>query len=98
MCTFRSLRALPSHCCSVRCLQGDTLIDRESNIKLTHSRKEVCQMDSEAARLRLEPFNDSCYEGLRLSDNDSGVMCYINKWNVKTPEETRESISRVQAR
>ena len=55
-------------------------------------------MDLETARLRLEPFHDSHYEGLRLMDNDSSVMRYINKGIVKTPEETWESIRRVQAR
>lgn len=55
-------------------------------------------MDLETARLRLEPFNDSHFEGLRIMDNDSGVMLYINKGIVKTPEETWESIRRVQAR
>lgn len=52
----------------------------------------------ETARLRLEPFHDSHYEGLRVMDNDSDVMRYINKGIVKTSEETWESIRRVQAR
>ncbi|ORM99023.1 GNAT family N-acetyltransferase [Pantoea septica] len=55
-------------------------------------------MDLETARLRLEPFNGSHYKGLRVMDNDSGVMRYINKGIVKTPAETWESIRRVQAR
>ena len=55
-------------------------------------------MEIETARLKLEPFNDSHYEGLRAMDNDASVMRYINKGIVKTPEETMESISRVQAR
>ncbi|OIX90680.1 GNAT family N-acetyltransferase [Pantoea sp. Ae16] len=55
-------------------------------------------MDLETARLMLEPFNDSHYEGLRMMDNDPSVMRYINKGIVKTPEETWESIRRVQSR
>ncbi|NNS07680.1 GNAT family N-acetyltransferase [Erwinia sp. JH02] len=55
-------------------------------------------MNVETARLRLEPYHDSHYEGLRVMDNDSGVMRYISKGIVKTPEETWESIRRVQAR
>ena len=52
----------------------------------------------ETARLRLEPFHDSHYEGLRVMDNDAGVMRYINNGVIKTPEETWENIRRVQAR
>jgi len=55
-------------------------------------------MDLETERLKLEPFNDSHYEGLRVMDNDPGVMRYINKGMVKTPEETWETIRRVQTR
>ena len=55
-------------------------------------------MDLETARLRLEPFNESHYEGLRVMDNDPSVMRYINKGIVKTPEETWESIRRVKSR
>jgi len=55
-------------------------------------------MEIETARLKLKPFNDSHYEGLRAMDNDASVMRYINKGIVKTPEETMESIRRVQAR
>lgn len=55
-------------------------------------------MDLETERLRLEPFQDSHYEGLRAMDSDPGVMRYINKGMVKTPEETRESIRRVHSR
>lgn len=55
-------------------------------------------MNLETTRLRLEPYNDSHYEGLRAMDNDSEVMRYINKGIVKTPEETRENIRRVQSR
>lgn len=55
-------------------------------------------MDLETARLRLEPWNDSHYEGLRVMDSDAGVMRYINNGIVKTPEETREGIRRVNAR
>lgn len=55
-------------------------------------------MDLETARLKLEPFHDSHYEGLRLMDNDSYVMRYINKGIVKTSEETWENIKHVQAR
>lgn len=55
-------------------------------------------MNLETTRLRLEPYNDSHYEGLRAMDNDSDVMRYISKGIVKTPEETRENIRRVQSR
>lgn len=55
-------------------------------------------MDLNTDRLQLEPFKDSHYEGLRVMDSDSGVMRYINQGIAKTPDETRESISRVQAR
>ncbi len=55
-------------------------------------------MEIATARLQLEPFNDSHYQGLRAMDNDASVMRYINKGVVKTPEETMESIRRVQAR
>jgi len=55
-------------------------------------------MDLETARLKLEPFNDSHYEGLRVMDSDPNVMRYITKGIVKTPEETWEGIRRVQAR
>ena len=55
-------------------------------------------MDLETARLKLEPFNDSHYEGLRVMDSDPNVMLYITKGIVKTPEETWEGIRRVQAR
>ncbi|MGP6136080.1 GNAT family N-acetyltransferase [Enterobacter chuandaensis] len=55
-------------------------------------------MELETPRLKLEPYNDSHYEGLRVMDSDSGVMRYITGGIVKTPEETREGIRRVQAR
>ncbi|MGJ0480350.1 GNAT family N-acetyltransferase [Pantoea agglomerans] len=55
-------------------------------------------MNLETARLRLEPYHDSHYEGLRVMENDSGVMRYISNGIVKTPEETWESIRHVQAR
>ncbi|ARU92679.1 GNAT family N-acetyltransferase [Tatumella citrea] len=55
-------------------------------------------MNLDTTRLRLEPYNDSHYEGLRVMDNDPGVMRYISKGIVKTPEETRENIRRVQDR
>lgn len=55
-------------------------------------------MDLETPRLKLEPFNNSHYAGLRIMDGDSGVMRYITGGVVKTPEETREGIRRVQAR
>jgi len=55
-------------------------------------------MNLETERLKLEPYNDSHYEGLRVMDNDPGVMRYINKGIVKTPEETWENIRRVQTR
>ncbi len=40
-------------------------------------------MNLETTRLKLEPYNDSHYEGLRVMDNDSEVMRYINKGIVK---------------
>lgn len=55
-------------------------------------------MNLETERSKLEPYNDSHYEGLRVMDNDPGVMRYINKGIVKTPEETWENIRRVQTR
>jgi len=55
-------------------------------------------MDLETARLTLEPYNDSHYEGLRRMDSDTRVMRYINQGIAKTPEETWEGIRRVQAR
>ncbi|KGT93898.1 guanosine monophosphate synthetase [Erwinia typographi] len=55
-------------------------------------------MNLETERLRLEPFQDSHFEGLRVMDSDPGVMRYINQGIAKTPEETRESISRVHDR
>ncbi|EEW2161033.1 GNAT family N-acetyltransferase [Escherichia coli] len=55
-------------------------------------------MDLETPRLKLEPFNNSHYAGLRIMDGDSGVMRYITGGVVKTPEETREGIRRIQAR
>ncbi|MDO2441290.1 GNAT family N-acetyltransferase [Enterobacter nematophilus] len=55
-------------------------------------------MELETPRLKLEPYNDSHYEGLRVMDSDSGVMRYITGGIVKTPEETWEGIRRVQAR
>ncbi|WNP36160.1 GNAT family N-acetyltransferase [Enterobacter kobei] len=55
-------------------------------------------MNLETERLKLEPYKDSHYEGLRVMDNDPGVMRYINKGIVKTPEETWENIRRVQTR
>ncbi len=56
------------------------------------------QLDLETARLKLEPYHDDHYEGLRVMDGDPGVMRYINQGIAKTPEETREGIRRVQAR
>lgn len=55
-------------------------------------------MDLETARLRLEPWDDSHYAGLRVMDSDAVVMRYISNGIVKTPDETRESIRRVSAR
>ena len=55
-------------------------------------------MDLETARLRLEPYDDSHFEGLRRMDSDASVMRYINKGIVKTPQETWEAIRRVQSR
>lgn len=55
-------------------------------------------MDLETPRLKLEPYDDSHYEGLRVMDSDAGVMRYITGGIVKTPEETWEGIRRVQGR
>lgn len=55
-------------------------------------------MNLETVRLRLEPYDDSHYEGLRVMESDADVMRYISKGIVKTPEETWENIRRVQAR
>ncbi len=55
-------------------------------------------MDLETPRLKLEPYDDSHYEGLRVMDSDASVMRYITGGIVKTPEETWEGIRRVQAR
>ena len=55
-------------------------------------------MDLETPRLKLEPYDDSHYEGLRVMDSDAGVMRYITGGIVKTPEETWEDIRKVQAR
>ncbi|EKS7420934.1 GNAT family N-acetyltransferase [Enterobacter ludwigii] len=55
-------------------------------------------MDLETPRLKIEPYDDSHYEGLRVMDSDAGVMRYITGGIVKTPEETWEGIRRVQAR
>lgn len=55
-------------------------------------------MDLETPRLKLEPYDDSHYEGLRVMDSDAGVMRYITGGIVKTPEETWEGIRRVQSR
>lgn len=68
------------------------------SLKVTLSSKKEGEVDLETARLRLEPYNDSHYEGLRRMDSDSVVMRYINNGIVKTPEETWESIRRVKAR
>jgi len=55
-------------------------------------------MDLETPRLKLESYDDSHDEGLRVMDSDAGVMRYITGGIVKTPEETWEGIRRVQAR
>ena len=55
-------------------------------------------MDLETPRLKLEPYDDSHYEGLRVMDSDAGVMRYITGGIVKTPEETWVGIRRVQSR
>lgn len=55
-------------------------------------------MKLDTARLQLEPYQNSHYDGLRVMDNDAEVMRYINEGIVKTPEETWENIRRVQAR
>jgi len=69
--------------------------------KFTESHIFKCEaksMDLETPRLKLEPYDDSHYEGLRVMDSDAGVMRYITGGIVKTPEETWEGIRRVQAR
>jgi len=48
-------------------------------------------------RLRLEPINDSHYEGLQAMNRRPEVMRYISG-APETPEQTREMIERVQAR
>ncbi|KKI44198.1 guanosine monophosphate synthetase [Obesumbacterium proteus] len=55
-------------------------------------------MELVTTRLKLEPFNDTHYEGLRVMDSNPNVLRYITKGIVNTPEETWESIRRVQAR
>lgn len=50
-----------------------------------------------SARLRFEPMCDAHYEGLRVLNGDPEVMRYISG-KPETPEETRASIARVQAR
>lgn len=55
-------------------------------------------MNLDTIRLKLEPYHDSHFEGLRVMDSNAGVMRYINNGIVKTPEETWEGIRRVQAR
>jgi Acetyltransferases, including N-acetylases of ribosomal proteins len=55
-------------------------------------------MDLETPRLRLEPYNDSHFEGLRVMESDPLVMRYISNGIAKTPEETWEGIRRVKAR
>jgi len=39
-------------------------------------RLKECQMDLETARLKLEPYNDSHYEGLKVMDSDPDMMRY----------------------
>lgn len=63
-----------------------------------HSNKEERYMNLDTLRLKLEPFNDAHFEGLRVMDSDASVMRYITNGVVKTPEETWESIRKVQAR
>ncbi|MGG6010063.1 hypothetical protein ACQSGA_26875 [Salmonella enterica] len=41
-------------------------------------------MDLETPRLKLEPYDDSHYEGLRVMDSDAVVMRYITGGIVKT--------------
>ncbi len=67
-------------------------------LKITSSGKKERWMELETARLMLEPFNDSHYEGLRVMESDADVMRYISNGIVKTPEETWENIRRVNAR
>lgn len=55
-------------------------------------------MNLDTTRLRLEPYHDAHYAGLRVMESDPSVMRYINHGIVKTPEETWEGIRRVQAR
>lgn len=52
----------------------------------------------ETARLRLEPYDDTHYQGLRVMDSDAEVMRYINHGIAKTPEQTWETLRRVQQR
>ena len=50
-----------------------------------------------SARLRFEPMSDAHYDGLRVLNGDPEVMRYISG-QPETPEDTRASIARVQAR
>jgi len=50
-----------------------------------------------SARLRFEPMCDAHYDGLRVLNGDPEVMRHISG-QAETPEETRASIARVQAR
>lgn len=52
----------------------------------------------ETERLRLEPFEDAHYQGLRVMDSDADVMRYVNQGVVKTPDETWDTLRRVQQR
>lgn len=42
-------------------------------------------MNLETARLRLEPYDDLHYEGLRVMENDSGMMRDISKGILRDP-------------
>lgn len=55
-------------------------------------------MELETERLKLEPFQAAHYDGLRAMESDPDIMRYISNGVVKTPEETWESITRVQQR
>ncbi len=55
-------------------------------------------MELETERLKLEPFQVAHYDGLRVMESDPDIMLYISNGVVKTPEETWESITRVQQR
>lgn len=55
-------------------------------------------MELETARLRLEPYQHAHFDGLREMEKDPEMMRYISLGEVRTEEETRESIERVMLR